>query len=216
MKSFRKPTRLDGVLGAVQNSLAVVSGAPPSSRPDPAAEQRRHAPEMSAVEKRESAALMRVNHVGEICAQALYEGQALAARDPRLREQFRRAAVEESDHLSWTRGRVEELGHRVSLLAPLWYAGAFGIGTAAALLGDRTSLGFMAETEDQVEEHLNSHLGRLPAGDSISRAIVAQMKQDEVGHARTARALGGQDLPLPVRLAMKMAARVMTSTAYWI
>ena len=159
---------------------------------------------------------MRVNHVGEICAQAMYEAQALATRDERLRAVFRQAASEESDHLAWTRGRVEELGSRVSLLVPLWYGGAFAIGAAAALLGDRASLGFMAETEHQVEEHLHAHLERLPAGDSISRAIVRQMKADEVGHARTARDLGGVDVPLPARAAMKFAARVMTTTAHYL
>jgi ubiquinone biosynthesis monooxygenase Coq7 len=169
---------------------------------------------MNEPEKKHAAALMRVNHVGEICAQALYEAQSLVARDEAMRAVFRQAASEESDHLAWTRGRVEELGDRVSLLVPLWYAGAFAIGCAAAALGDRASLGFMAETENQVEEHLMSHLDKLPASDRISRAIVDQMKTDEIGHARTARERGGIDMPLPVRVAMKLAAKLMTTTAY--
>ena len=200
----------------LQSALGIVAGAPVSQRPDPAVAVRAAAPELDPAEKKHAAALMRVNHVGEICAQALYEAQGAVTRDESLRVLFRRAAMEESDHLAWTQHRVEELGDRVSLLVPLWYAGAFAIGCAASLLGDRASLGFMAETEDQVEEHLLTHLDRLPARDTVSRAIVAQMKSDEVGHARTAREHGGADLPLPVRMAMTMAARVMTTTAYYI
>jgi len=216
MEELRKPTSLDHWIAVLQSAVAVVSGAPVSARPDPAANERAHALALSDEEKKHSAALMRVNHVGEICAQALYEAQALATRDEHLRALFRKAADEESDHLAWTQGRVKELGERVSLLVPLWYAGAFAIGTAAAFVGDKASLGFMAETEDQVEEHLHSHLQRLPQADTVSRAIVAQMKVDEIGHARTARESGGMDLPTPVRLAMKLAARVMTTTAYYI
>ena len=159
---------------------------------------------------------MRVNHVGEVCAQALYDAQALAARSPDLRAVFEQAAREEADHLAWTEERIRELGGRTSLLNPLWYGGAFAIGLAAARIGDRASLGFMAETERQVEQHLQGHLERLPEGDAASRAIVAQMKDDEVRHADAAAELGGAELPFPVRMAMRLAARVMTRTAHYI
>ncbi len=216
MDDLRKLTELDRWINAAQAAATVVCSAPQSQRPDPAAAQRAGAADLDAADKRRAAALMRVNHVGEICAQALYEAQALATRSEELRGVFEQAASEESDHLAWTRGRVKELGDRVSLLVPLWYAGAFAIGFAASALGDRISLGFMAETERQVEEHLLSHLDRLPAHDSVSRAIVEQMKTDEIGHATTAMARGGVELPQPARWAMKLAARVMTTTAYYI
>lgn len=163
-----------------------------------------------------SAALMRVNHVGEVCAQALYEGQALTTPDPVLRECFRQAASEEGDHLAWTRERIDELGGRVSLLNPLWYTGALTFGMIAGRLGDRASLGFMAETERQVEQHLDGHLQRLPDGDRRSRAIVSAMKDDEVGHAETAIRHGASALPAPVRMMMRVAAKVMTSTAHYV
>lgn len=159
---------------------------------------------------------MRVNHVGEVCAQALYDAQALATRDPALRALFERAASEESDHLAWTRSRIEALGGRTSLLNPLWYSGAFAIGLVAARAGDRVSLGFMAETERQVEQHLDGHLERLPAGDQRSRAVIEQMKDDEVHHAESAIEQGGAALPLPARLAMRAAAKLMTTTAHYL
>ena len=159
---------------------------------------------------------MRVNHVGEVCAQALYDAQALAARSPALKTMFEQAAQEESDHLAWTEERIRNLGGRTSLLNPLWYGGAFAIGLAAARIGDRASLGFMAETERQVEQHLQGHLDRLPEHDVASRAIVAQMKDDEVRHADAATELGGVELPFPLRMAMRMAARVMTRTAHYL
>lgn len=214
MDEIRKPEPADALISALQSALNVVAGTPASTRPDPGTAARGLPDELTPAQMRHSAGLMRVNHVGEICAQALYEAQALLARDESMRAVFRKAATEESDHLAWTRGRVEELGEKVSLLVPLWYAGAFAIGCAAAVMGDRASLGFMAETEDQVEEHLLSHLEKLPPNDRVSRDIVGQMKADEVEHARTAREHGGTDLPLPVRLAMKLAAKVMTTTAY--
>ena len=218
MDTLRKATAFDELLRVAQSALTVVTGSPPSSRPDPGNPARsvELSPVLGEADKRHAAGLMRVNHVGEICAQALYEAQSMATRDEGLRTVFRQAAVEEADHLAWTRRRVEELGGRVSALVPLWYAGAFGIGLVAALVGDRPSLGFMAETERQVEEHLLDHLQKLPPHDQVSRAIVEQMKLDEVGHANTAVAHGGDDLPLPVRLAMKAAAKVMTTTAYYI
>jgi len=216
MEGIRKLTPVDRWLSVLQSAVTVLSGAPECARPDPAAAERAGGEDLAQEEKKRAAALMRVNHVGEICAQALYEAQAVATKDEQLRAVFLQAASEESDHLAWTRGRVEELGDRVSLLVPLWYTGAFAIGFAASALGDRVSLGFMAETERQVEQHLLSHLDRLPPGDGISRAIVEQMKTDEIGHARTALERGGLDLPWPARLAMKLAARVMTTTAYYI
>ncbi len=172
--------------------------------------------ELSPAEQREAAALMRVNHVGEVCAQALYASQALATRDPALRRHFEAAAQEETDHLAWTRQRLDELKSRPSLLNPLWYAGAFGLGLVAGRLGDRVSLGFVVETERQVEAHLDSHLDRLPARDHASRAIVAQMKADERAHADQALAAGGVPLPAPVRVLMRAAAKVMTTTAHHV
>lgn len=165
-------------------------------------------------QKRHAAALMRVNHVGEICAQALYQGQAIMSGDERVREELQRASHEETEHLAWTEQRIAELGGRKSLLNPLWYGGALAIGMLAGRFGDRWNLGFLAETERQVEAHLTSHLESLPADDRKSRAIVEQMRTDEVEHAETALKLGGRELPLPVRSAMKLASRVMTTAAY--
>jgi len=160
--------------------------------------------------------LMRVNHVGEVCAQALYSAQALATPNPALRRQFTEAAAEETDHLAWTAERLRELGARQSVLNPLWYLGAFGIGLVAGRLGDKVSLGFMVETERQVEHHLAGHLERLPESDLASRAIVTQMKSDEAGHAIAAERAGAAPLPWPARLAMRLAGRVMTRTAHYL
>jgi ubiquinone biosynthesis monooxygenase Coq7 len=206
---------LDQLLAAADRALRTLAARPAALRPSPAAGQGAN-DLLSADEAREAAALMRVNHVGEVCAQALYDAQALVARNPDLRATFEQAAREETDHLAWTEQRIRELGGRTSLLNPLWYGGAFAIGLAAARSGDRASLGFMAETERQVEQHLQGHLERLPAADAASRAIVAQMKDDEVRHAEAATDLGGGELPLPVRMAMRMAARVMTRTAHYL
>ena len=159
---------------------------------------------------------MRVNHVGEVCAQALYEGQALSATTPALASSFRKAAAEEGDHLAWTRERLDELGARPSLLNPLWFAGAFAIGALAGKLGDRLSLSFMAETERQVEQHLAGHLEKLPTADARSRAIVQVMREDEIAHAQTALRLGGGEMPAPVRSLMRLAARVMTRSAHYL
>jgi ubiquinone biosynthesis monooxygenase Coq7 len=161
-----------------------------------------------------AAALMRVNHVGEVCAQALYQGQALTCRDPAIRQALRQAAWEETEHLNWTERRIDELGGRKSLLNPLWYAGSLAIGMVAGKLGDDWSLGFLAETERQVESHLDSHLASLPVQDQRSRAVVDQMKADEIRHAETAVHWGARELPAPVKAAMKSIAKVMTSTAY--
>lgn len=172
--------------------------------------------QLTDAEKRESAALMRVNHVGEICAQALYSSQAMATRSSELRQHFQRAAQDETDHLAWTQQRLDELQSRPSLLNPVWYAGAFGLGFLAGRFGDRVSLGFVVETERQVEAHLDSHLSRLPAGDHASRAIVSQMKEDERAHADQALAAGGVPLPAPVQFLMRAASKVMTTTAHYI
>jgi ubiquinone biosynthesis monooxygenase Coq7 len=169
---------------------------------------------LSAQEKRHAAGLMRVNHCGEVCAQALYQGQALTARDPAAREALREAAHEEVEHLAWTERRLTELGSRKSLLNPLWYGGSLAIGVAAGLVGDRWNLGFLAETERQVGDHLQSHMQSLPAQDGKSRAIVEQMHIDESAHAETAVALGAAELPPPVRLAMRAMSKVMTSLSY--
>jgi 3-demethoxyubiquinol 3-hydroxylase len=204
-------TFVDRCLIAADAGLKTLGGAARAAR------ERPKGPEggaLSAQERRLAGALMRVNHVGEVCAQALYQAQALTARDDALREQMAKAAREEVDHLAWTEERLRELDDRPSLLNPLWYAGAFAIGLAAGRAGDRWSLGFVVETERQVEAHLASHLERLPAHDTASRAIVARMKDDEARHAQMAQDAGAQALPWPVRLAMRGAAKVMTSTAH--
>ena len=204
---------LDRSLIAADAALKTLSGAARAQRAQPMAGA---APELSAAERRLSGALMRVNHVGEVCAQALYQAQALTARTPALREQMLAAAREETDHLAWTEKRLRELGDRPSLLNPFWYAGAFALGLAAGRAGDAWSLGFVVETERQVEEHLASHLSRLPENDAASRAVVAQMKDDEAAHARAAQQAGAAELPAPLRLAMRLAAMVMTTTAHRI
>jgi ubiquinone biosynthesis monooxygenase Coq7 len=207
---------LDRVLAAAQRALQTVGGQSIASRPYPPLAVDPPQAALSESERRHAAALIRVDHVGEVCAQALYEAQALGAREPGIRAALERASREEVDHLAWTRKRLEELGDRASLLNPLWYAGAFAIGFMASRLGDRVSLGFVVETERQVEEHLLGHLERLPAQDHASRAIVAQIQEDERLHGLAARELGGSDMPTPARLAMRMAARVMTATAYYV
>jgi ubiquinone biosynthesis monooxygenase Coq7 len=171
---------------------------------------------MSDAERRHVAGLMRVNHVGEVCAQALYQAQKLTAHDRTVRDQMDAAAREEEDHLSWCADRLRELGSRPSLLNPLWYAGAFAIGLLAGRAGDRVSLGFVSETERQVEAHLDSHLDELPAADGRSRAIIEQMRNDEAHHGKMAREAGGIELPMPIRDAMRFASRIMTGTAYRI
>jgi ubiquinone biosynthesis monooxygenase Coq7 len=167
-------------------------------------------------QRRQAAALMRVNHSGEVCAQALYQGQALTARDSAAREALERAAREETEHLSWTESRIAELGGAKSVLNPLWYAGSFAIGAVAGLLGDKWNLGFLAETERQVVAHLEGHLEKLPVGDTKSRAILQQMRDDEARHATSAMSHGGAELPGPVKCAMRASSKVMTETAYWL
>lgn len=172
--------------------------------------------ELSDEERRNAAALMRVNHCGEICAQALYQGQALMSKDEGIKRALEGAAQEETEHLAWTERRIAELGGRKSLLNPLWYGSSLAIGMIAARFGDGVNLGFLAETERQVEAHLKSHLERLPAQDLRSREIVEQMKVDEVAHAETALGLGAVELPAPVKAAMKATSKVMTGVAYWV
>lgn len=213
----RSLSRLDHALAAADQALRTLGGAVSASRPAPSAAPASGAtPPLSEAQRRESAALMRVNHVGEVCAQALYQAQALMARTPERREHMLRAAQEELDHLAWTQQRLKELKDRPSLLNPLWFAGAFAIGLAAGRAGDAISLGFVVETERQVEDHLAGHLNRLPAEDTASRAIVEQMRQDEARHGQEAREAGAALVPAPIQGLMKLTARVMTTTAHWI
>lgn len=204
---------LNALILAADSALRTLWAEPRASRPTPQAATAELV--MNDAERREAAALMRVNHVGEVCAQALYTGQALACQDPALRAKLAEASREETDHLAWTLQRLNDLNDRPSLLNPLWYAGAFAIGYAAGKLGgDRVSLGFVVETERQVEAHLQSHMDKLPAADSASRAIVVQMKADEVAHAQMAQKAGAVELPGPVKALMQGAAKVMTTVAH--
>ncbi len=203
----------DRFISLLDQSLRTVFAQHHAARPDPA--HGISTLTLTDTERNESGALMRVNHVGEVCAQALYAAQALATRNPQLREQFVHASAEETDHLAWTEARLADLGARHSLLNPLWYAGAFAIGFVAGKLGgDGVSLGFVVETEHQVGAHLGEHLERLPAADLASRAVVAQMQADEAQHAADAQKAGATPLPQPLREAMRLAAKVMTTVAH--
>ena len=207
-------TSTDSLLIAADAALRTLSGSGTAARACPTAGP---APvPLSEDQRRLSGALMRVDHVGEVCAQALYNAQALSTRDPALRRRFEQAAREETDHLAWTRQRLQELNARPSLLNPMWYAGSFALGLLAGRAGDAVSLGFVVETERQVERHLESHLQRLPAADTASHAIVRQMKADEARHAASAQSAGATTLPAPVRWGMRLAARLMTTTAHRI
>lgn len=211
----RNYTRLDDLLISLDQAVRTLYGQPATTgRPNPAA----YAPpaELPSEEQRLAGRLMRVNHTGEVCAQALYQGQALTARLTAVRDRMERATVEENDHLAWCETRLKELDSHPSVLNPLFYAGAFAIGALAGAAGDRWSLGFVAETEHQVVEHLNAHLKRLPADDQPSRAILEQMKEDEACHAANAMAAGAARLPFPVRVLMKGVSKVMTGTTYWV
>jgi ubiquinone biosynthesis monooxygenase Coq7 len=205
---------LDSAICAFDRTLRTMSNVATASRPNPAVGVAE--PGLTEQEKTHSAGLMRVNHVGEVCAQALYAAQSAFAKTPLTREQFQKAGEEEVDHLAWTADRLQELGSRTSLLNPLWYAGSFALGAVAAKLGDPVSLGFVVETERQVEAHLDRHLEELPANDLRSRAIVTQMRDDEVAHAEAAAQLGAAELPLPVKKVMQAMAKVMTTAAYRI
>jgi ubiquinone biosynthesis monooxygenase Coq7 len=203
---------LDRLLIGLERALETVAGSPEAARPSPAAQLDEA--EMDQAERRHAAGLMRINHTGEVCAQALYDGQAALARSEENREHLRQAAAEETDHLAWCAERLKELDSRPSLLNPLWYAGSYAIGALAALAGDPISLGFVVETERQVEAHLEDHLDRLPAQDERSRAVLAQMQADEVRHAEHAKARGGIDLPFPIPSLMHLSSLVMKTVAY--
>lgn len=204
----------DTVLIVLDRALRTLFAPAIAARPLPG----ENLPEAALTEaqRREAAASMRINRVGEVCAQALYEGQAFVAREPAVKELLARAGREETDHLAWTQRRLDELGGRRSLLEPAFFAGSFALGAVAGLLGDRWSLGFLAETERQVERHLDGHLAILPEQDGRSRAILSQMRADEIGHGVNARRAGGAELPAAIRLAMHLASRVMTSTTRWV
>jgi ubiquinone biosynthesis monooxygenase Coq7 len=205
---------LDDLIVAFDRGLRTVFAPAQSLRPVPGEELAEA--ELADESRAHAAALMRVNHTGEICAQALYQGQALTARNPRAREALERAAQEETEHLAWTERRIEALGGRKSLLNPAFYAGSFAMGALAGLLGDRWNLGFLAETERQVVRHLEGHLQRLPAADEKSRAVLEKMREDEARHATSAITHGGGELPEPAKLAMRLSSKVMTGVAYWL
>jgi 3-demethoxyubiquinol 3-hydroxylase len=205
------PDPVDRLIAGFDRALRALAGVLEARRPLPAAASPG---DLSEDARRQSAALMRVNHVGEVCAQALYEGQALAAREGGTRESLERAAEEERDHLAWCAQRIRELGGRPSLLNPLWYAGSFALGVAAGALGDRWNLAFLAETERQVEEHLAGHLKVLDPDDLRTRELVAAMQADEASHREMALGLGAAELPEPVKMAMRLASKVMTTVSY--
>jgi ubiquinone biosynthesis monooxygenase Coq7 len=204
----------DSLILNIDKALRTIFATAASRRPYPDAGLEDV--EMNEAERRHAAGLMRINHSGEVCAQALYQGQAMTARNPEAAQALVEASNEETEHLAWCEHRLDELGSRKSVLNPLWYAGSFGLGVLAGALGDKWNLGFLAETERQVEGHLNEHLSQLPEQDAKSRAIVEQMKTDEIKHADTALAHGGAELPMPVKLAMKLSSKVLTRTAYYL
>lgn len=205
---------MDRLISEFDRALRAIAGVANAARPSPG-EDKSEA-QLEPNERAHAAALMRVNHVGEVCAQALYQGQAITARDARAKAALEQAAREEQDHLAWSADRVRELGGRPSLLNPLWYAGAFAVGALAGAMGDRWNLAFLAETERQVEEHLTGHLDRLPVADERTRAIVQAMRTDEARHRASALRLGAAQLPAPAKAAMRFASKVMTSVAYRI
>ncbi|MES9935251.1 MAG: 2-polyprenyl-3-methyl-6-methoxy-1,4-benzoquinone monooxygenase [Sedimenticola sp.] len=213
--SSRDYSPIDNALIGIDQALRTIFGRPlVTERTNPA----NSLPESESSEevREHTAKLMRINHTGEVCAQALYQGQALTAKLPDVRDSMERAAQEENDHLAWCESRLNELGNRKSLLNPLWYAGSFAIGAAAGAAGDKWSLGFVAETEHQVCAHLDSHLEQIPASDQKSRAILEQMREDELHHATVALEHGGAELPGPIKLAMKLTSKVMTRSVYWL
>lgn len=203
---------LDDLIVGFDTALRTLAAKPVSLRSHPDAQLAEA--ELSPEEKRHAAGLMRVNHCGEVCAQALYQGQALTARNPAARMALRQAAKEEVEHLAWTERRILQLGGRKSVFNPLWYGGSLALGIAAGLVGDKWNLGFLAETEHQVGDHLQSHLKRLPTADAKSRAIVEQMYHDEISHAHTAESLGAASLPPPVPQVMKSISKIMTGLSY--
>lgn len=205
---------LDKLIIEFDKGLKTLTASAHSVRPHP--DENVQEPELSAEEKRHVLGLMRVNHCGEVCAQALYNGQALTAKNPQIVDALQQASKEETEHLAWCEKRIHELGGHTSLLNPLWYASSFTLGAIAGAIGDKWNLGFLAETEHQVGAHLEKHLHELPANDEKSRAILQQMKTDEAQHADTAIGLGGAELPAPIKAAMKRMSKVMTSTTYYL
>lgn len=212
--NFMKSVKIDDIVNSFDKALRVVTNQANASRPNPARKIGEN--ELNDGEIRHSAGLMRINHVGEVCAQALYDSQGGFSATPEITKQFKNSGIEEEDHLAWTAERLKELNSRTSLLNPLWYAGAYTMGVIAAKCGDAASLGFVVETEKQVEAHLERHLRELPEADIKSRVIVDQMRIDEIAHGAAAKNLGATELPTPVKLAMKVMAKVMTTTAYYI
>ena len=209
-------TRLDLDRGILEfdKAIRVILAEPAARRPSPAEAVAEG--DLDDGLRRDAAALMRVNHCGEVCAQALYQGQALASSNERVKDALAKAAREEADHLAWSAQRIRELGGRQSLLNPLWYAGSLALGYAAGRLGEGWNLGFLAETERQVEQHLQRHIDRLGGRDAKTRAVIESMQGEEAGHRRTAESLGARELPEPARLGMRLAARLMTTLSYWI
>lgn len=212
-KPFRQYSAADAVIGHIDRALNNIFCRQQSMRPFPPDEVTAEQEILTPEEKREAAGMMRVNHAGEMAAQALYHGQSLIARDPSLKDKLHHASLEEADHLNWCRRRLDELGEKPSKLDPFWYAGSFAIGVAAGIVGDRWNLGFLAETEHKVVSHLDSHLNRLPEKDMRSRAIVTQMREDELGHAHLAEDLGAAKLPEPIKHSMTLMSKVMTNVA---
>ncbi len=212
---MRHYSLLDHCLMQLDQGIRTVFAKAIALRPNPA-QPTRDTKRLSEKDRRYSAALMRVNHVGEVSAQALYHAQALTARSSKVRQAMQQAALEENDHLAWCAQRLQELNSRTSYLNPLWYMGSFAIGVCAGLAGDRWNLGFLAETENQVVKHLNKHLSRLPAADIASRQILEQMREDEARHATAAYTAGAAKLPYPIKIAMTGFSKIMTKTAYWI
>lgn len=213
--SSRHFSPLDHFIANIDQGMRTVFGKPETTeRPNPA--NKINGSELSDSEKAVSSRLMRINHAGEVAAQALYQGQALTARNKNVKQQMERSALEENDHLDWCETRLKELDSHTSYLSPFWYAGSLAIGAIAGAAGDKWSLGFVVETEKQVEKHLQEHLDKLPAADEKSRVILKQMKQDEVNHATKAQNAGGAPLPAPIKQVMKLTSKVMTKTAYWL
>jgi ubiquinone biosynthesis monooxygenase Coq7 len=212
----RRFSLIDLSLGEIDKAIKVLSAPAHASRAAPAAPAAPEAEALPAPQRAESVRLMRVNHSGEVAAQALYRGQALTSRDAAVSAALHHAAAEETDHLAWCEGRLRELKGRTSVFNPLWYAGSFAIGALAGALGRSTGLGFVAETERQVESHLRGHIERLGSADPRSRAILERMTHDEMQHGAQAASLGGQELPFPVGMAMRLTARLMTLSSYWL
>lgn len=212
--SSRHFSPLDQLIGVVDTGLRTVFSTPHAQRPTPANTAADNP--LTDADKQLAGRLMRINHAGEVAAQGLYQGQALTAKMPNVRDKMQQAAEEENDHLNWCAGRIKELDSHTSYLDPVWYLGSLTIGAIAGAIGDKWSLGFVAETEKQVVAHLDSHLDKLDEQDEKTRAILKQMKEDELHHATTALEAGGADLPLPIRGLMKLTAKVMTKTAYWV